>query len=314
MKIDSDLRLTFYEKMLTVRQFENKIVDFARQGKIYGSVHLCVGEEAASVGSCFALKEEDYLLPTHRGHGQAIAKGSAINTLLAEVAAKETGVCKGRVGSMHFFDKTKNVLGGQGVLGAQFPIALGVGLSIKLRESDSIAACYFGDGTSNQGTFYEGLNFADVFGLPILYVCTNNLYGMGTKYQNTCNVSIIDKAKIFNLKTDTADGNDVEEVYEKTLKLAEYVRKNKKPALIELFTYRHLGHSALDSRPYRPKEEIEEWMKKDPIKRYEEKLLNDKVDSSVLEEIKKRVEISISEAEKFALESAFPQFTNDMEI
>jgi len=314
MKIEQDLRLTFYEKMLTVRQFENKIVNFARQGKIYGSVHLCVGEEAASVGSCFVLKETDYLLPTHRGHGQAIAKGSDINTLLAEVAAKKTGVCKGRVGSMHFFDKTKNVLGGQGILGAQFPISIGVGLSIKLRQPDTIAACYFGDGTSNQGTFYESLNFADIFELPIFYVCINNLYGMGTRYDKTCKISITKKAELFNLKTDSADGNDIEEVYEKSLKLAEYVRKNRKPALIELFTYRHLGHSALDSRPYRPKEEIEEWFKKDPIERYEKKLIKEGISSLTLEEITKKVEMKINEAEKFALESDFPEFTNDMEM
>lgn len=314
MEIDENLRLNFYETMLTIRQFEYKIVEFARQGKIYGSVHLCVGEEAAAVGSCFALKETDYLLPTHRGHGQVISKGSDIKTLLSEVAAKETGVCKGRVGSMHFFDKSKNVLGGQGVLGAQFPIAIGTGLAIKLKEQKSIVACYFGDGTSNQGTFYEGLNFADIFDLPIFYICVNNLYGMGTKYENTCNVSVIKKAQLFNLKTDSADGNDVEEVYEKSLKLAEYIRKNNRPALIELYTYRHLGHSALDSRPYRPKEEIEEWMKKDPIKRYEDKLTKKGTNPSVLEEIKKRVENKISEAEKFTLESSFPEFTNDMEI
>jgi len=314
MEIDKNLCLNFYKTMLIIRQFEYKIVDFARQGKIYGSVHLCVGEEAASVGSCFTLKETDYLLPTHRGHGQVISKGSDISTLLAEVAAKETGVCKGRVGSMHFFDKTKNVLGGQGVLGAQFPIAIGVGLSIKLKEMDSIVTCYFGDGTSNQGAFYEGLNFADIFNLPIFYVCINNLYGMGTKYENTCNTSVIKKAQLFNLKTDSADGNDVEEVYEKSLKLVEYVRKNKRPAIIELFTYRHLGHSALDSRPYRPKEEIEEWMKKDPIKRYEDKLIKKGILPSVIEEIKKHVESRISEAERFALESSFPEFTKDMEI
>ncbi|MHB1347442.1 MAG: thiamine pyrophosphate-dependent dehydrogenase E1 component subunit alpha [Candidatus Humimicrobiaceae bacterium] len=314
MKIDNDLKLNFYEKMLTVRLFENKIMDFARQGKIYGSVHLCVGEEAASVGSCMALREKDYLLPTHRGHGQVITKGSDINKLLAEVTAKKTGVCKGRVGSMHFFDKSKNVLGGQGVLGAQFPIALGTGLAINLKQLDAISACYFGDGTSNQGTFYEGLNFADIFNLPILYICINNLYGMGTKYEHTCKVCITKKAELFNIKTDSADGNDVEEVYEKSSRLADYVRKNKRPALIELFTYRHLGHSALDSRPYRPKEEIDEWMKKDPIKRYEKKLAVDGISNSELEKIKKNVENKIAEAEKFALESDFPEFTNDMEI
>jgi acetoin:2,6-dichlorophenolindophenol oxidoreductase subunit alpha len=242
VKIEESRKLEFFKKMLLVRQFEYKIVEFARSGKIFGSVHLCVGEEASAVGSGSVLKKEDYLLPTHRGHGQAIAKGTDVNRLLAEIAAKETGLCKGRVGSMHFFDKENNIVGSQGVLGAQFPIAIGLGLAINLRKEKGIAACYFGDGTSNQGLFYESMNFADIWSLPILYICTNNLYGMGTHYSKTSKVDIFEKAKLFKIKTDTADGNDVEEVYEKTLNLSEYVRKERKPALIELYTYRWLGH------------------------------------------------------------------------
>ncbi len=314
MKIEESMKLEFLKKMLIVRQFEYKIVEFARSGKIYGSVHLCVGEEASAIGSGSVLRKEDYLLPTHRGHGQAIAKGTDINKLLAEIAAKETGLCKGRVGSMHFFDKENNIVGSQGVLGAQFPIAIGLGLAINLKKEDGIAACYFGDGTSNQGLFYEGMNFADLWNLPILYVCTNNLYGMGTHYTKTSKVDIFEKAKLFKIKTDTADGNDVEEVYEKTFNLAEYVRKNRKPALIELYTYRWLGHSALDSRPYRPKEEIEEWLKKDPIKRYEEKLLNEGILENKIQGVKDLVDKLITQAAKFADESPFPEFTNDMEI
>jgi len=314
MKIEESMKLEFLKKMLIVRQFEYKIVDFARSGKIFGSVHLCVGEEASAIGSGSVLKKEDYLLPTHRGHGQAIAKGTDINKLLAEIAAKETGLCKGRVGSMHFFDKENNVVGSQGVLGAQFPIAVGLGLAINLKKENGIAACYFGDGTSNQGLFYEGLNFADIWNLPILYICTNNLYGMGTHYGTTSKIDIFEKAKLFKIKTDTADGNDVEEVYEKTLNLAEYVRKNRKPALIELYTYRWLGHSALDSRPYRPKEEVEEWLKKDPIKRYEEKLLNEGILENKIQGVKDLVDKLIEQAAKFADESPFPEFTNDMEI
>jgi len=314
MKIETNIKLEFFKKMLLIRQFEYKIVEFARSGKIYGSVHLCVGEEASAVGSGFALKKEDYILPTHRGHGQAIARGTDVNRFLAEISAKETGLCKGRAGSMHFFDRENNIVGSQGVLGAQFPIAVGLGLAINLRKEKSIAACYFGDGTSNQGLFYESMNFADLWSLPLLYICTNNLYGMGTHYSKTSNVDIFEKAKLFKIKTDTADGNDVEEVYEKTLNLAEYVRKERKPALIELYTYRWLGHSALDSRSYRPKEEIEEWIKKDPIKRYEEKLLKYGILENKIQEIKESVGKEIMQAAKFADDSPFPEFTNDMEI
>jgi acetoin:2,6-dichlorophenolindophenol oxidoreductase subunit alpha len=314
MKIEENSRLEFYKKMLLIRLFEYKIVEFARSGKIYGSVHLCVGEEASAVGSGSALRKEDYVLPTHRGHGQAIAKGTNVNKLLAEISAKETGICKGRAGSMHFFDRENNIVGSQGVLGAQFPIAIGLGLAINLKKEKGIAVCYFGDGTSNQGLFYEGMNFADLWSLPILYICTNNLYGMGTHYSRTSKVDIFEKAGLFKIKTDTADGNDVEEVYEKTLNLAEYVRNERKPALIELYTYRWLGHSALDSRPYRPKEEVEEWIKKDPIKRYEEKLLKEGILKNKIQEIKDLVEKQITEAAKFAEDSPFPEFTNDIEI
>ena len=314
MKIEESKKIEFFKKMLLIRQFEYKIVEFARSGKIYGSVHLCVGEEASAVGSGSALKKEDYVIPTHRGHGQAIARGVDINRLLAEIAAKETGLCKGRAGSMHFFDKENNIVGSQGILGAQFPIATGLGLAINLRKEKGIAACYFGDGTSNQGLFYESMNFADIWNLPILYICINNLFGMGTHYSKTSKIDIFEKANLFKIKTDTADGNDMEEVYEKTLNIAEYVRNNRKPALIELYTYRLLGHSALDSRPYRPKEEVEEWIKKDPIKRYEEKLLKEGILESKIQLVKDLVEKQISQAAKFADDSQFPEFTNDMQI
>jgi TPP-dependent pyruvate/acetoin dehydrogenase alpha subunit len=314
MKIEESKKLEFFKKMLLIRQFEYKIVEFARSGKIYGSVHLGVGEEASAVGSGTALRKEDYVILTHRGHGQAIARGTDVNRLLAEISAKETGLCKGRVGSMHFFDKENNIVGSQGILGAQFPIVTGLGLAINLRKEPGIAACYFGDGTSNQGLFYESMNFADIWGLPVLYICINNLYGMGTHYSRTSKIDIFEKAKLFKIKTDTADGNDVEEVYEKTLNLAGYVRKSRKPALIELYTYRWLGHSALDSRPYRPKEEVEEWLKKDPIKRYEEKLLKEGILENKIQEMKDLVDKEIMQAAKFADESPFPEFTNDMEI
>ena len=198
MKLDNELLLELYQKMLLIRQTEHKIFDFARQGLVFGSVHLCVGEEATAAGTCGYLKEDDYILPTHRGHGQIIAKGADLKSFLAEILGKENGVCKGRVGSMHIFDKANNNLGAQGILGAQFPISLGAGLAIKLKKLESIAVCFFGDGTSNQGTFYEALNFADLFDLPIFFACINNFYGMGTHYKNTSNVDIVKKSKTFN--------------------------------------------------------------------------------------------------------------------
>ena len=305
MKNDKKLLKTFLEKMLLVRQFEYKIYEFATKGIVFGSVHLTIGEEATAVGSCIDLKKEDYILTTHRGHGQALAKGADPDKFLAEIIGRETGLCKGRVGSMHAFDKENNNLGAQGILGAQFPIAVGVGLALKLKKSKNIISCYLGDGTSNQGTFYEALNLADLWDLPIFFVCVNNLYGMGTHYDKTSNVDVFEKAKSFNIITETADGNNVEEVYKKAKKLISKVRKDRRPALLECYTYRWLGHSAFDNRPYRSKEEIKEWKAKDPIKSLEEKMVKNNISSEEIEIINNNVNKKIEEAAKFALESDY---------
>jgi len=305
MKKDNKLLSTFLEKMLLVRQFEYKVYEFATKGIVFGSVHLCIGEEATAVGSAMGLESKDYILTTHRGHGQALTKGADPNKFLAEIIGRQTGLCKGRVGSMHAFDKENNNLGAQGILGAQFPIAIGVGLALKLKKSKSIVACYLGDGTSNQGTFYEALNIADIWDLPILFVCVNNLYGMGTHYDKTSNVAVFEKAKSFNIITETADGNDVEEVYIKAKKLISKVRSDRRPALLECYTYRWLGHSAFDNRPYRSKEEIKKWKAKDPIKSLEQKMIKNDISAKDIEIIKDNINKKIEEAAKFALESKY---------
>ncbi len=314
MKITNKLLLELFEKMVLVRSFERKIYDLATRSIVHGSVHLCIGEEAASVGTTMPLEDRDYILPTHRGHGQGLAKGADPDTFLAEIIGREKGLCKGRVGSMHFFDKKNNNLGAQGILGAQFPISVGVGLAIKLQKMDSVAAVYFGDGTSNQGTFFEALNFADLWDLPIIFVCINNFYGMGTHYKDTCNACVHKKAEIFNMDIETADGNDVKEVYQKMSGLVKKVRKKKRPALIECYTYRFLGHSAFDNRPYRPKEEVKEWKSKDPIKRTEEELIEKGVSKEEIENIKNKVEESIKQSEDFALNADFPVYDPSMEL
>jgi pyruvate dehydrogenase E1 component alpha subunit len=313
MEIDNKLLLKFLEKMYLIRQFEYKLYNLAERGVVFGSVHLCIGEEATAVGICTNLKKKDYIIATHRGHGQVLAKGSDVKKMLAEMLGKETGLNKGRVGSMHVTDSSVNNLGAQGIIGASFPISIGAGLAIKIKELNTVLVSFFGDGATNQGNFYESLNFADLWGLPILFACVNNLYGMGTPYENTCNVSIYNKAKIFNMKSACVDGNDVEQVYLKTNELLEYIKKEKRPAFIEMQTYRLLGHSAFDRHPYRTKEEIAEWKKKDPIIRVEEKLLKQKVKPDLIESTKKRIDEILSEAEKFALGSRYPVFENSME-
>lgn len=313
MNVDNDLLLVFFEKMLLVRKFEMKVYELAEKGLVRGSVHLTIGEEATAIGACLSLKEEDYIITTHRGHGQELAKGADVNKMMAEMIGKETGLCKGRVGSMHITDREHNNLGAQGIIGASFPISVGVGLAIKLKEMNSILLSFFGDGSTNQGTFYESMNFADLWRLPILFVCINNQYGMGTAYCKTCNTDIYEKGKLFNIASAAIDGNDVIAVYEKTKEFAEMVRKEKRSALLELRTYRLLGHSAFDRKPYRTKEEVEEWKKRDPIVRVEEKLLKNKVSPEILEEIKNKVNDIIAAAEKFAIESKYPTYDNSME-
>lgn len=314
MKLNKNMKLKLFEKMLLVRRFEEEVYRLATRGFINGSVHLCIGEEAAAVGTVLAIDKNDYILPTHRGHGQILAKGTNPKKLMAEILGKETGLCKGRVGSMHVFDKDNKNLGAQGILGAQFPISVGVGLALKLKKLKNIVLCFFGDGTSNQGTFYEALNLADIWELPILFVCINNFYGMGTHYKQTSNVDIYKKAAPFNIITETADGNNVKEVFSKTNNLVQKMKEKRRPALLECYTYRWLGHSSFDNRPYRSKEEINEWKKKDPIKRFEKEILEEGIAQEEIEEIKSKVQKEIDSSSKFAIDSDVPIFDPATEL
>jgi pyruvate dehydrogenase E1 component alpha subunit len=308
-----DVLLKFLEQMYLIRRFEKKVYEFAERGLVFGSVHLCIGEEATAVGVCANLKKEDYIIATHRGHGQVLAKGSDVKKMMAEMIGKETGLCKGRVGSMHVVDKTVNNLGAQGIIGASFPISLGVGLAIKLNHLDRILVTFFGDGSTNQGTFYESLSMADLWKIPVVFICVNNLYGMGTNYSSTCNLEIVEKGKRFNIFSTALNGNDVVEVFLKTKEIIERVRKERCPALVELKTYRQIGHSAFDKHPYRAKEEVEKWKKLDPIYRLEKRLIKNGVDLKEIDSIKEKVDLQIDEAASFAKESKYPEFEKEME-
>jgi TPP-dependent pyruvate/acetoin dehydrogenase alpha subunit len=312
---DQDILIKFFYNMLLIRSFENKIFDLAKKGIIRGSIHLCIGEEATAVATCMAIEPQDYILPTHRGHGQELMKGVEPKYLLAEILGKETGICKGRGGTMHIFDKKNNVLGSQGILGAQFPIASGVGLAIKLKKmTDTLVLCFFGDGTTNLGNFYESLNIASIWNLPIIFICNNNLYGMGTNYRDTCDIEIYKKASMFNIASECIDGNDVENIYYRMKEVVQNVKKNSKPAFIELRTYRVTGHSAFDNRPYRTQEEIELWKQRDPLIKIEKKLIKNRVSKDKIDSISKEINYKINEAEKFAMESNFAVSDKFMEI
>ena len=297
-----------YKRMLEIRFFEEKVFDLYAQNLVPGTIHLYLGEEAVAVGVCSLLRKDDYITSTHRGHGHCIAKGAELKRTMAEILGKKTGYCKGKGGSMHIADFSMGMLGATAVVGSGLPIAVGAGLSAKLRKTDQVVACFFGEGASNQGTFHESINMASTWKLPVIFVCENNLYAMGTRQSRVMNIeNIADRAVAYGIPGAVVDGNDVLAVYETTQKAVERARKGEGPTLIECKTYRHKGHSRVDPAKYRPKEEVEEWLAKDPIKRFKEKLLQtNTLTEAEVQQIEKEVSAEIEEAAKFAVESPYP--------
>jgi len=297
-----------YRKMFEIRLFEEKVFELYAQNLVPGTIHLYAGEEAAAVGVCSALRKDDYITSTHRGHGHCIAKGAELKRVMAEILGKKTGYCQGKGGSMHIADFSIGVLGATAVVGAGIPIAVGAGLSITLRKADHVVACFFGEGASNQGTFHEGINMASTWKLPVIFVCENNLYAMGTRQSKVMAIeNVADRASAYGIPGVVVDGNDILSVYEVAQKAVERARKGEGPTLIECKTYRHKGHSRVDPAKYRPKKEVEEWLAKDPIKRFKEKLLKtNTLEEAEIRQIEKEVSAEIEEAVKFAMESPYP--------
>jgi pyruvate dehydrogenase E1 component alpha subunit len=297
----------FYE-MLEIRFFEEKVFELYGQNLVPGTIHLYAGEEAVAVGVCSSLRKDDFITSTHRGHGHCIAKGAELKRVMAEILGKKTGYCKGKGGSMHIADFSVGMLGATAVVGAGLPIAVGAGLSIKLRRTDQVVACFFGEGASNQGTFHESLNMASAWSLPVIFVCENNLYAMGTRQSTAMRIeNIADRAAGYGMPGLIVDGNDVLGVYRSTCEAVEKARKGEGPTLIECKTYRHKGHSRVDPAKYRRKEEVAEWLAKDPIKRLKEKLLRDDVlERGEIDGMEKRALTQVEEAVKFAIESPYP--------
>lgn len=297
-----------YRKMVEIRLFEEKVFELYGQNLVPGTIHLYAGEEAVAVGICTALVKTDYVTSTHRGHGHCIAKGADLRRTMAEILGKKTGYCKGKGGSMHIADFSIGMLGATAVVGAGLPIAVGAGLSAKLRKTGQVVACFFGEGASNQGTFHESLNMASVWKLPVVFVCENNLYAMGTRQSRVMNIeNVADRAGAYGIEGVVVDGNDVLAVYEAACHAVERARNGEGPALIECKTYRRKGHSRADPAKYRPKEEVEEWLRKDPIKRFKEYLMKEhSLTEPELSVIEEETAKAIEEATKFALESLYP--------
>jgi pyruvate dehydrogenase E1 component alpha subunit len=309
LNLSKEKHVEMLRKMLEIRFFEEKVFELYAQNLVPGTIHLYAGEEAVAVGVCSNLRQDDYITSTHRGHGHCIAKGADLKRTMAEILGKKTGYCKGKGGSMHIADFSIGMLGATAVVGAGIPIAVGAGLSIKLRRTDQVVACFFGEGASNQGTFHEGINMASIWKLPVIFVCENNLYAMGTRQSIVMNIeNIADRAVAYGIPGGVVDGNDVFAVYEAAEKAVERARKGEGPTLIECKTYRHKGHSRVDPARYRPKEEVEEWLAKDPIKRFKEKLIHARIlNKAEIQHIEREVSVEIEEAVKFAIESPFPE-------
>ena len=311
MKIARKKLLEFYTVMLKIRCFEERVVDLYARGQIPGLAHLYIGEEAVATGVCTQLKENDFITSTHRGHGHVIAKGAEIKFMMAELYGKKTGYCKGKGGSMHIADMELGILGANGIAGGGLPIAVGAAMSAKWRGTDQVVVSFFGDGSSNNGTFHESINLASVHKAPVVFVCENNLYGISVgqnQHQAIKDISI--RAGSYNLPGVTVDGNDVIEVYCAAAKAIKRARAGDGPTLMECKTYRIRGHHEGDPNQggrYRDKKDIEAWKKKDPLKRLADKLITDEViTKKKLAELEKDTRDEIDEAVKYASQSPFP--------
>lgn len=316
MNLGNEKLTGLLEMMITLRRFEERVAEVYRQVLIPGFVHLYIGEEAVAVGACETLRNDDYITSTHRGHGHCLAKGCDIKMMMAELFGKKTGYCKGKGGSMHIADFEHGIIGAIGIVGGGFPIAAGCALSSKMRGTDQVTVCFFGDGASNQGTFHESLNLASIWKLPVIFVCENNFFGISmrqSEHQAVKNVA--DRASSYNMPGVTVDGNDVLAVYKVVSEAVELARSGGGPSLVECLTYRWRGHSEGDPPIHsRTEEELETWKRKCPIKRFSEKLIKAGVVSEDdVKKINQRVINRIDEAVKFAQESPAPAPEEAME-
>jgi len=301
--------LEMYQRMLLIRKFEEKVRDLFASGRIPGFVHLYIGEEAIAVGVAAALRESDYVTSTHRGHGHCIARGADVRRMMAELFGKRDGYCKGKGGSMHMFDVSLGILGANGIVAAGCPLAVGAGLTAHLRKTDQVVVGFFGDGATNHGTVHESLNLSAVWKLPIVWVCENNLYAEATPIWATVNISdIAQMGGSYNIPSTIVDGNDVFAVYDAAKVAVKRARAGEGPTLIECKTYRHRGHYEGDPVIYRTRDQEQEWFKKDPIPKFESRLITDgKVTEAKLGSIRLGVEKLIDDAVQFAENSPAPQ-------
>jgi pyruvate dehydrogenase E1 component alpha subunit len=302
--------VTFLRSMIQIRQFEEACAELYSAGKIRGFLHLYIGEEAIAVGAIQALTPEDVIFATYREHAHALVRGVPASSIMAEMFGRVNGCCRGRGGSMHIFDRSRNFIGGNAIVGGALPMAVGMALALKHKKSSALAACFFGEGAMAEGEFHEAINLAAVWELPVLFLCENNFYAMGTALERwESQVNLVKHAESYGVASRSVDGMDVMEVHHAAKEATCFIREFKKPFFLECQTYRFRAHSMFDAEKYRSKDEVEQWKKRDPIKHFGQELMKSGVIvPSDLQDIERQcqneLQMAIKEADAGAVEPA----------
>lgn len=305
--LDEEILRQFLYEMVFIRRFEEKSGEMYTKGKIRGFLHLYTGQEACAVGALHALDDQDKVLTHYRDHGHAIARGVDPKRIMAELYGRVDGVSGGRGGSMHLYDTSRGFLGGYAIVTAHLPLAVGIGLSFKMRREEGLVLCIFGDGSVGEGEFHEALNLGQLWNTPVIWFCENNLYGMGVPFQKSLSTEIPELARAYGMPAVTVDGMDVLDVHRATKEAVEHCRSGKGPYFIEAMTYRYRGHSMADPELYRLKDEVEEHRKRDAIERLKSQLIDhDMLDEAGYQSIVDRVERDVQECVEYAEASPEP--------
>jgi acetoin:2,6-dichlorophenolindophenol oxidoreductase subunit alpha len=309
-ELKSELLIEMYRRMQRIRVFENAADEMHRKGEIQGALHTSQGQEAEIVGACAALRADDYMIGNHRSHGHPIAKGAKLPGLMAELLGRSTGVCGGKGGSMHLADFSVGSLGETSIVGSGIPVAAGAALGAKMQKSDRVSLCFFGDGAANEGTFHEGLNFAAIWKLPVVFLCENNRFAVTTPIAQTALIAnIADRAAAYGMPGTVVDGQDVIAVYQATAEAAGRARRGDGPTLVEAKTYRFCEHAANMGRlfTYRSEAEVSAWRSRDPLELFRRRLLQHfGFSTEELASIERAVIAEVSEAVAFAWSSEYP--------
>ena len=303
-----DEALARYRAMLLIRRFEERCAQIYVEGRIGGFLHLYIGQEAVAVGAMSLLRPEDYFITSYRDHGYALARGTDPRPLMAELCGRVTGISRGKGGSMHFYDVPSGNFGGDGIVGGHLPVAAGLGYAIRLRGTEQVVLCFFGDGAVNEGAFHEALNVSALWGLPVVYVIENNRYGMGTSLDRASSVrDLYQRGSAYGIPRTDVNGMELLTVRAALAEAIDRARKEKQPTLVEVETYRYRGHSMSDPGKYRSKEEVEEMMRRDPIQLFATVVRREHgVEQAVLDALDQEVQEQVSEAVRFADQSPWP--------